>query len=163
MHKFEEFTHTKDRVDRLMDFLALALFMMNAIILIFALIKLPDTIPDHLNFKKEIDGYGNKYTLVIPFFIGLIVCMVLYFLEGRQGFYKDTMDRIKTPEQYKLALKTVISVKPLVAYVFLMITILMIQTAQYRWIEYSNYFVLIVLAPFPFHIVYWLYKYSRIS
>jgi len=137
--------------------------MINAIVIIFGLIKLPHRIPNHINFKSEIDGYGNKYTLIIPFLIGTILCSVLYFLESRQGFYKDTMDRIKTQEQYQLAMKTIISLKPLLGYVFLVISIMMIQTAQYRWINYSNYFVLVILAPFPFHIVYWLYKYSRIS
>ncbi|MBL7933462.1 MAG: DUF1648 domain-containing protein, partial [Bacteroidia bacterium] len=146
-------------MDRIMDLLTLGLFIMNAIILIFALVKLPYRIPNHLNLKNEIDGYGNKFTLIIPFLIGTILCSVLYFLESRQGFYKDTMNRIKTQEQFQMAMKTVISLKPLLAYVFLMISVLMIQTAQYKWVNYSNYFVFLVLAPFPFHIVYWLYKY----
>ena len=82
---------------------------------------------------------------------------------SRTGFYRDTMDGIKTPEQYRIAMKTVISLKSLLACMFLMISFLMIQTAQFKWVEYSNYFILLVLFPLPFHIVCWLYKYSRIS
>lgn len=150
-------------MDRFMDLLTLVLFLANASLLLFAMSKLPQTIPNHINLKNEIDGHGSKYSLFVPYGIGFLLCTLLFFLEGRKGFYKDTMDRIKTPEQYRVAMKTLISLKPLLAYVFLAISFLMIQTAQFKWITYSNYFVLIVLFPFPFHIVYWLYKYSRIS
>lgn len=163
MLKEPEFTYQKELSDYVMDVLTLLIFLGNAALILYALSSLPEHIPMHINFSNQIDGYGSKYMLLVPSGIGLFLCSLLYFLENRKGFYKDNMGRIKTQEQYRLSMKTIISLKPLLAYVFLVISLLMFQTAQYKWVAYSNYFLLPVLFPFPFHFIYWFYKYSKVS
>lgn len=159
----EMFSHKKDRADRWLDLVTLMIILLNGGLVVYGIRQLPHTIPSHINFDNQIDGFGSKYLLMGPGIIGCLICALFFYLEERPGFITDSLGAIKTQEQYRIRLKTLISLKPLLAYTFLAVTVMMYETAQFQWLDYTNYFVVLILFPFPFHFLYWSLRYAKVA
>ena len=56
------------------------LILGNGIFIVIQLPTLPDIIPTHFNGAGEIDGWGSKYTIIIPFIIQLAMTLLLSYL-----------------------------------------------------------------------------------
>ena len=59
---------------------ALILLLGNIGFVLYHLPQLPETIPTHFGANGEIDGWGSKYTILLPNGIQLLVGLLLEFL-----------------------------------------------------------------------------------
>jgi uncharacterized membrane protein len=67
-------------VDRIMDFAIISGMVLLIILPLYYFPKLPETVPIHYNFWGEADGFGNKNTLLILPPIGLLVGLILLWI-----------------------------------------------------------------------------------
>jgi uncharacterized membrane protein len=67
-------------MNQIIRLLPWVLILGNGVFIVIQLPSLPDIIPTHFNGAGEIDGWGNKYTIIIPFIIQLVMTLLLSYL-----------------------------------------------------------------------------------
>lgn len=111
--------------DKIIEAIAFAIMLITILIVGYYYQKLPETIPTHFNSIGEIDGYGNKTSI-----LGLPIISVLLFI-GMSVInkYPHTFNYIgeitldNAASQYKFATRLVRVLKMIVMIVFLIIVI----------------------------------------
>lgn len=156
-----KYTHRYDLLDLLAEALAALLLFGQVFMIILALRSLPDLIPNHFNGHGVANGYGSKYTIIGPFVFSIILYTILTVLSRFPQFYRSSFQKDDKATEYKLTVKMILSLKPILMLVFFLITYFMIQTAQLKLTEYLNYLVAGILVIVFSHVIYWLIRHSK--
>lgn len=80
---------------------ALILLLGNFAFVFYHLPQLPETIPTHFGANGQIDGWGSKYTILIPAGIQLLVNLLLEFL-SRHPEMHNYMTQVTDENREKL-------------------------------------------------------------
>lgn len=77
----------------------------NAALVIISYQGLPDIIPSHFNIKGEVDGYGNKSTIIIPLMIHIGITFLLSWVGNHpeKHNYSITITEENKSAQYALS------------------------------------------------------------
>lgn len=149
-------------LERILNFLSLIGVIIYALLLIYAWPLLPDTIPTHFNAMGEVDGMGNKYTLLLLGAISLIIYVSFTILRHYSHLfnysYKITAENAE--QQYRVAINLLACLKIEIVYLFLYIEYKSIQVALGKVQGLGIYFLPVVLTViFVTIMVYLTYSY----
>jgi uncharacterized membrane protein len=77
----------------------------NAALVIISYQGLPDIIPSHFNIKGEVDGYGDKSTIIIPLMIHIVITFLLSWVGNHpeKHNYSITITEENKSAQYALS------------------------------------------------------------
>jgi uncharacterized membrane protein len=67
---------------KIIGFLPILFLIANAILVTICYQDLPDIIPSHFNIKGEVDGYGDKSTIIIPLMIHIGITLDQFSLQS---------------------------------------------------------------------------------
>lgn len=158
-----KYTHTYDGYDIMAEVIAAFLLIGQAIVIFVSLSILPDIIPNHFNGDGIANGHGSKYTICGPFLFSVILFVALTVLSRYPQLYKSRMQKNNKAAEYKLGVKMILTLKPILMAVFFLITYFMIQTAQLKLTAYLNYLLGAILLIIFSHVIYWLIRYSKLN
>lgn len=105
------------RIDKTIEILSWLFLLLMWSMVIVNFFSLPDTIPTHFNAEGKVDGYGDKYTLLL--FPAIITAV--YFLLGEVAKRPWTFNFIITPtkvnyqELYRLNVRSLRVIRLVVA------------------------------------------------
>jgi uncharacterized membrane protein len=85
--------------------LPFVILIANAALVIISYQGLPDIIPSHFNLKGEVDGYGNKSTIIIPLMIHIGITLLLSWVGNHpeKHNYSITITEENKSVQYALS------------------------------------------------------------
>jgi len=158
-----KYTHTYDGFDIVAEVIAAILLIGQAIFIYFSLSILPDIIPNHFNGDGIPNGHGSKYTICGPFLFSVILFVALTVLSRYPHLYKSRMQKNNRTAEYKLGVKVILTLKPILMSVFFLITYFMIQTAQLKLTAYLNYLLGAILLIIFCHVIYWLIRFTKLN
>jgi uncharacterized membrane protein len=94
--------------------------------------KLPDVIPTHFNLKGEVDGYGEKWMILLLASITTILFLVMSYLNKfpHRFNYLTVITKDNALRQYTIATRVIRFLKLLMVAIFLLTT--------YQTIKQSN-------------------------
>ena len=117
---------------RIFDFISLALMLATWTVPLMAYSDLPETVPSHINFKGEVDGYSNKiFIFVIPV-IGTITTAMLWFVMHTKNPY---FQKFRKPGKYQVQLsekaqhRVLSIIILLISILFLIVEMSLVETA----------------------------------
>jgi uncharacterized membrane protein len=86
-------------------FLPILFLIANAILVTICYQDLPDIIPSHFNIKGEVDGYGDKSTIIIPLMIHIGITLLLSWIGNHpeKHNYSVTITEENKAAQYALS------------------------------------------------------------
>jgi uncharacterized membrane protein len=158
-----KYSHTYNTFDILGEMLAALLLIANTTMIILSLNTLPDIIPNHFNAQGTANGYGSKYIICGPLVFSLILYAGLTVLSRFPQAFLSSMSKFNQEAQYKMTVKMIISLKPILMSVFFLISFFMIQTAQLKLTDYLKQLVVVILVLVFSHSIYWVVRYSKLK
>ena len=131
--------------------------LINCILIIVSYEGLPETIPSHFNIKGEVDGYGDKSTILIPLFLQLGLSLLLLWIGNHpeKHNYLVAITDENRAEQYSLSSRLIKKLNFIIGLVFITITY-SIATPTF-----PNFIILLELALIFGVIVLHLYQSSK--
>ncbi|MFZ3591221.1 DUF1648 domain-containing protein [Bacillus sp. DJP31] len=120
----------KTPLEKILDILAILLFVWNLVYLLMEWSSLPGTIPIHYNALGIVDGYGDKSTVWILPVVGIILWIGLTTLERFPHVYNYMhLTQENVERQYKNARLMINVTKNFVLALFVYLDLKMIQVA----------------------------------
>jgi uncharacterized membrane protein len=109
---------------KVIGFLPILFILVNCIFVVISYESLPETIPSHFNFKGEVDGYGNKSTILIPLVIQIGVSLLLFWIGNHpeKHNYMVAITDENRAEQYSLSSGLIRRLNVIIGLVFITIT-----------------------------------------
>ena len=106
------------------SFLPVVLFLGNVILVATIYPHLPDIIPSHFNIKGEVDGYGDKSTILIPLILQLGLSLLLLWIGNHpeKHNYLVAITDENRAEQYSLSSRLIRRLNFIIGLVFITIT-----------------------------------------
>jgi uncharacterized membrane protein len=93
---------------KIIGFLPILFLIANAILVTICYQDLPDIIPSHFNIKGEVDGYGDKSTIIIPLMIHIGITLLLSWIGNHpeKHNYSVTITEENKAAQYAVVAAT---------------------------------------------------------
>jgi uncharacterized membrane protein len=109
---------------KIFSFLPVVLFLGNVILVANIYPHLPDIIPSHFNIKGEVDGYGDKSTILIPLILQLGLSLLLMWVGNHpeKHNYTVAITDENRAEQYSLSSRLIRRLNFIIGLVFITIT-----------------------------------------
>ena len=109
---------------KMIIFLPILFVLINCILIIVSYEGLPETIPSHFNIKGEVDGYGDKSTILIPLFLQLGLSLLLLWIGNHpeKHNYMVAITDENRAEQYSLSSRLIKKLNFIIGLVFITIT-----------------------------------------
>lgn len=113
----------KSALERMADGIAMLSVIASMGYLVVKWSIIPDTVATHFNFRGEPDGWGNKWLIVIPLIIGVVIWIGMHFLEKiPQSYNYLWLTEENVHRQYKNAQLLVNSMKNIILVFFSFMT-----------------------------------------
>ena len=109
------------KIDLVIEAIALIGFLLNLGLIIYGLIKLPETIPKHVGLSGGIDSYGNKLVLLSVFLIGSVSLYLPLTIVNRYPYifnFPTIVTEENAPRLYRLARSMICWLKAIFAWTF---------------------------------------------
>ena len=92
----------------------------NLILVMVSYQSLPDIIPSHFNFKGEVDGYGEKSTIIIPLMIHIGMTILLFWIGNHpeKHNYSVTITEENQSAQYALSSRLMRNLNTIIGMIF---------------------------------------------
>lgn len=152
--------HTTTSNEKLLDYLP---FIILVLLWIFILVKfssLPDTIPTHFNFKGEVDGYGNKSSILFVPALASILIVLLSVLSRYPQYYNYAVKI--TPEnkafQYRNGINMIQTLKLSLSIVFSILTFIIYKNVNNQFEEGNRWLLPIIILSVLLPVIYFIYK-----
>jgi len=122
---------TTERFDVVLDVVLLAFVLAVVIVPLYYLNILPDNIPLHFDMKGNADNYGNKFTIFIISGISVILAISLWWIRRFPHLmnFPVQINEANAKVQYMLAMRFLNVVNILTTSIFLVIILLIANTA----------------------------------
>lgn len=122
----------KTSFDRCIEAITVLIMLAQWIVVLLFYSKLPETVPMHYNIAGEIDGWGNRSLLLILLVLSTIMYIGITFLQKVPHFYNYAAIEItmqNAEDIYRTAVRMIRILKLLMAAMFTLITIRILQDA----------------------------------
>jgi len=92
----------------------------NAALVIISYQGLPDIIPSHFNMKGEVDGYGDKSTIIIPLMLHIGITLLLFWVGNHpeKHNYSITITEENKAAQYALSSRLTRNLNVIIGMIF---------------------------------------------
>jgi uncharacterized membrane protein len=92
----------------------------NAALVIISYQGLPDIIPSHFNMKGEVDGYGDKTTIIIPLMLHIGITLLLFWVGNHpeKHNYSITITEENKAAQYALSSRLTRNLNVIIGMIF---------------------------------------------
>jgi uncharacterized membrane protein len=158
-----KYKHDYDKFDKFSEIVSILLLMANGTLILVSLPHMPEIVPNHFNLKGEADGYGTKHFIWGPFIFAILLFAFFSILAKMPNLYNLNSTNSNLMEEYRLTTKMLITLKPVLILVLLIITFFMIQTTELKLTNYLSYLVGGILILIISHILYWVYRRSKLK
>ncbi|PLX01770.1 MAG: hypothetical protein C0595_13490 [Marinilabiliales bacterium] len=120
-----------ERFDVVLDVVLLAFVLAVVIVPMYYLNLLPDKIPLHFNMKGNVDNYGNKYTIFMVSGISVVLAVSLWWIRRFPHLmnFPVQINEANARLQYLLAIRLLNVINILTTSIFLIIILLITNTA----------------------------------
>lgn len=125
---------------RFFEILPFILLFLGLILNAFVYSKLPEKIPIHFNFYGELDAYGNKNSVWLLSAIGFVLAYISYrLLQHPHIFnYAVKITEENAERHYRSAVKMMVAINIIIALLFLIINIEIVNNALNNGKEFSE-------------------------
>jgi uncharacterized membrane protein len=105
---------------KIIAFLPLLVLIANAALVIISYQGLPEIIPSHFNIKGEVDGYGDKSTIIIPLIIHVGITLLLFWIGNHpeKHNYSVTITEENKSTQYALSSRLIRNLNIIIGMIF---------------------------------------------
>lgn len=119
-------------LEKVLEVIALAGWLGTLVLVGLNWQTLPEQIPRHYNFVGEVDAYGGKSTLLLLPLVGSVLWAGMTVLSRYPHIYNYLVEITEqnAARQYRLARRLIISLKAIIALLFLGITWQIIEAAH---------------------------------
>lgn len=152
-----------NRTDKILELISVVLLIGSVLNVVSVIGHLPDTIPCHFTIDGTPDGYGSKHLLWIIVVISFALYMGFTGLTRYPEFYSTTITKKDKEGQIKLTQKTLRTIKPIILFVFLVINVMMTQSAQLKSTGFIPYLVPFILVAVFTPTIYFVIKMGKIK
>jgi len=152
-----------NRTDKILELISVALLIGSVLNVLSVIGQLPDTIPCHFTIDGTADGYGNKHLLWIIVVISFALYLGFSGLTRYPQFYSTTITKTDKESQLKLTQKMIRTIKPIILFVFLVINVMMTQSAQLKSTGFIPYLVPFILVSVFTPTIYFVIKMGKIK
>lgn len=110
--------------------------------------QLPDTIPTHFRTNGEVDGYGNKWEIIILTIVGTLLYLGLSIVSRypHKMNYLVTITEANAVKQYSIVIKMFRILKIAIVMIFFLMAFETVQIALGLSDVFGKWFLLIVMA-----------------
>ena len=132
MHKDRpRITIEKEKIDHILLGVAWIAWLIMILLPMTYYHDLPERIPTHYNAAGEVDGWGEKFELLILVFIGSVLFLGIIILNKYPHLfnYPTKITEENAPKQYRSALRLINTINALVTITFAYLTYGSIQNA----------------------------------
>jgi uncharacterized membrane protein len=145
----------KQKTDYYLEALAITILVITWMISIRGYLSLPQTIPTHFNDKGVVDGYGNKFSILILPFVYSFVFLLLTIVNN---FPKSFNYPVKITEQnaafqQRLICRFIRALKVSCGIAILFLNWVIITSAQKNSLPFGDWFIVLVILPIILPIV----------
>lgn len=118
-------------VDKILEITGRCIIILLWMLALFAFLKMPNTIPTHLNASGQADKYGNKGTIFILPIIATIIFIGITILSHYPHIfnYLNKITEANAADQYSIAVRMLRFLKVLVAILFTIIVLITFFTS----------------------------------
>lgn len=152
-----------DKTDKLMELISIVLLIGSVMNILSVIFELPDTIPCHFTIDGRPDGYGSKHLLWIIVAISFSIYSGLTALTRYPQFYSSGITKNNKEAQLRLTSKMLRTIKAVILFVFLVVNVMMTQSAQLKSTGYIPYLLPFILIVVFTPTIYFVIKLGKIN
>lgn len=110
----------KSKSEWVWDIIGYGVYLASIIFLIYIWDTLPNEVPAHFNASGEVDRWGSKYELLILPIIGLLMAVLMQFIEKfpESHNYPSRLNENNVKEFYLLSRKMANAIKNITLFIF---------------------------------------------
>lgn len=150
--------------DKVVEIIAILLLVMFWFFILSNYKQLPEIIPTHFDGSGKIDGYGEKWTILIAPIISVILYISLTYLSRypHKFNYMAEITELNAEKQYSIAVRMLRYLKLCIIIIFFAIEFKTIQNT-YNASDLGGWFMLLIMSLLFVPIFYFLIQFSKNS
>ena len=153
-----------DTADKISEVISVLLLLVSVLIVALSISGLPDIVPVHFNLKGVPNRYGSKHFLWIGPAIASFMYVGFSILAKYPQVYSFRYTPTNIEEQYRVTSKMVRGIKAGMLFFFVVLTFILVQSAQLKMIEYAVVWLVPLILVIIFgNVIYYTIRWSKIK